>query len=119
MQSLEYRGYDSSGIALKGNDSIQIIKSTGRISELEVIINENESRINDFQERINDIELKLETLKNEIFETDEPSRVIECQNEIESNNVRLNDLNEILNSLISDNTPLLIEKEYLIAKNND
>ena len=32
---LEYRGYDSSGVALKGNDNIQIIKSTGRIVELE------------------------------------------------------------------------------------
>jgi len=92
---------------------------SGRISELESIIEENENRINEFQERINEIEEKLEELKTEIFETDDPSKVIECQNEIESNNVRLNDLNDILNGLISDNTPLLIEKEYLIAKNND
>lgn len=35
LKKLEYRGYDSSGIALKGNDRIQIIKSTGRIVELE------------------------------------------------------------------------------------
>lgn len=91
----------------------------GRIQELESIIEENENRINEFQDRINEIEEKLEELKREIFETDDPSKVIECQNEIESNNVRLNDLNDILNGLISDNTPLLIEKEYLIAKNND
>ena len=91
----------------------------GRISELESIIEENENRINDFQDRINEIETNLEELKKEIFETDDPSKVIECQNEIEKSNVRLNDLNEILNGLVSDNTPLLIEKEYLIAKNND
>lgn len=92
---------------------------SGRIQELETIIEENENRINEFQDRINEIEEKLEELKKEIFETDDPSKVIECQNEIESSNVRLNDLNDILNGLISDNTPLLIEKEYLIAKNND
>ena len=92
---------------------------TGRISELESIIEENENRINEFQEWINELEEKLEELKREIIETDDPSKVIECQNEIESSNVRLNDLNDILNGLISDNTPLLIEKEYLIAKNND
>ena len=35
LKKLEYRGYDSSGIAIKGNNNIQIIKSTGRISKLE------------------------------------------------------------------------------------
>ena len=91
----------------------------GRISELETEISNNEARINEFQEKITEIENKLEELKKEIFETNNPSRVIECQNEIENNNVRLNDLNDILNGLISDNTPLLIEKEYLTAKNSD
>ena len=91
----------------------------GRIAELSNIIIENENRINDFQTRIIEIENHLEELKKEIFETDDPSKVIECQNEIETQNVRLNDLNDILNGLISDNTPLLIEKEFLIAKNND
>ncbi len=43
LKKLEYRGYDSSGIALKNNDKIQIIKSTGRISELEEKINETET----------------------------------------------------------------------------
>ena len=90
-----------------------------RISFLEENINNNEVRINEFQEKIREVENELENLKKEIFETDDPSRVIECQNAIENNNVRLNDLNDILNGLISDNTPLLIEKEYLLAKNND
>lgn len=91
----------------------------GRISELDKTIIENETRINEFQDKITEIETKLEELKKEIFETNNPSKVIECQNEIENNNVRLNDLNEILNGLISENTPLLIEKEYLTAKNSD
>ena len=92
---------------------------SGRISELDKEIEENEIRINEFQEKITEIELKMDKLKKDIFETNDPSIVIECQNEIENNNVRLNDLNDILNGLISDNTPLLIEKEYLIAKNSD
>ena len=91
----------------------------GRIAELNQIIEENEKRINEFQTKIKEIEVRLEELKKEIFETNDPSKVIECQNEIENNNVRLNDLNDILNGLISDNTPLLIEKEYLAAKNSD
>ena len=35
LKTLEYRGYDSSGIALKNNHEIQIIKSVGKISDLE------------------------------------------------------------------------------------
>ncbi len=35
LKSLEYRGYDSSGIALKNEKEIQIIKSVGKISQLE------------------------------------------------------------------------------------
>ena len=90
----------------------------GRILELDNKIKENEKRINEFQEKAKEIEDRLEVLKNEIFETDNPSKVIDCQNEIETNNIRLNDVNEILSKLISDNTPLLIEKEYLTAKNS-
>ena len=90
-----------------------------RISFLQAEIDKNEERINEFQEKIIEVENELNNLKKEIFETNDPSRVIECQNAIENNNVRLNDLNDILNGLVSDNTPLLIEKEYLIAKNND
>lgn len=35
LSSLEYRGYDSAGIALKNNKDIQIIKSVGKIKKLE------------------------------------------------------------------------------------
>lgn len=35
LKKLEYRGYDSSGIALMGEKGIQIIKALGRISKLE------------------------------------------------------------------------------------
>lgn len=35
LKNLEYRGYDSSGIAIKENNQIQIIKSAGRIRDLE------------------------------------------------------------------------------------
>ena len=35
LKKLEYRGYDSSGIALKKDDKDQIIKTVGRISNLE------------------------------------------------------------------------------------
>lgn len=36
LKKLEYRGYDSSGMALKNSDEIQVIKSTGKISDLEI-----------------------------------------------------------------------------------
>ena len=35
LKNLEYRGYDSAGIALKDESNIQIIKSVGKISNLE------------------------------------------------------------------------------------
>ena len=35
LKKLEYRGYDSSGIALQINNSITLIKSKGKIKELE------------------------------------------------------------------------------------
>lgn len=90
----------------------------GRIMELDSKIEENENRIKEFQNKAHEIEGKLEVLKKEIFETSNPEKVIDCQNEIETNNVRLNDINEIISKLVSDNTPLLIEKEYLAAKNS-
>ena len=40
LKKLEYRGYDSSGIALQNNETIQIIKCTGKINELEQKIKE-------------------------------------------------------------------------------
>ena len=39
LKNLEYRGYDSAGIALKNDKEIQIIKSLGKISNLEEKIN--------------------------------------------------------------------------------
>ena len=39
LKCLEYRGYDSAGIALKENDKLQIIKSVGKILNLEEKIN--------------------------------------------------------------------------------
>jgi len=39
LKSLEYRGYDSSGVALKNNDQLQVIKSLGKISNLEEKMN--------------------------------------------------------------------------------
>ena len=44
LNKLEYRGYDSSGIAIKSQDNIQIIKSEGKISDLEKKV-ENSSLI--------------------------------------------------------------------------
>ena len=90
-----------------------------KINQLEIEIKNNEERINEFQEKILEIEKNIENLKKEIFDATDPSKVIECQNELDSENERLNDLNDILTGLISDNTPLLIEKEYLSAKNTD
>ena len=39
LKSLEYRGYDSSGIALKNTSKLQVIKSVGKIINLEEKIN--------------------------------------------------------------------------------
>ena len=36
LKKLEYRGYDSSGIALKNEEKVQVIKSTGKIKDLEI-----------------------------------------------------------------------------------
>jgi len=35
LKKLEYRGYDSAGICVKGDDCLQVVKRKGRISELE------------------------------------------------------------------------------------
>ena len=39
LKNLEYRGYDSSGLALKNQDNLQIIKSVGKILDLEEKVN--------------------------------------------------------------------------------
>ena len=41
LKKLEYRGYDSSGIALVGDKDIQIIKALGRIVNLEEKLNKS------------------------------------------------------------------------------
>ena len=43
LKSLEYRGYDSAGIAYLLNDDIKIIKEKGRITELEKLLNNDSS----------------------------------------------------------------------------
>ena len=45
LYALEYRGYDSAGVAICDNKDIEIIKSVGRVSLLEEKINK-ESKIN-------------------------------------------------------------------------
>ena len=39
LKNLEYRGYDSAGIAIKNNDEVQKVKSVGKIANLEEKIN--------------------------------------------------------------------------------
>ena len=41
LRKLEYRGYDSAGIAYLDNNKIEIKKTVGRISDLEKIVNIN------------------------------------------------------------------------------
>ena len=43
LKRLEYRGYDSSGVALLGSGAMRITKSSGRISALEEILDEPDS----------------------------------------------------------------------------
>jgi glucosamine--fructose-6-phosphate aminotransferase (isomerizing) len=37
LKRLEYRGYDSAGVALKSGGEIEVIKSAGRIGDLEKV----------------------------------------------------------------------------------
>ena len=46
LHSLEYRGYDSSGIALHKGNSLNVIKSAGKISILEEILKKKGSHSN-------------------------------------------------------------------------
>ncbi len=43
LKRLEYRGYDSAGVALLGSGAIRVTKSSGRISALEEILGEPDS----------------------------------------------------------------------------
>ena len=45
LKSLEYRGYDSAGIAYFFNEKIKIIKEKGRISELEKLLSNDNSNL--------------------------------------------------------------------------
>ena len=42
LKTLEYRGYDSAGIALFDSDSVQVFKREGDIADLETIVEEND-----------------------------------------------------------------------------
>jgi glucosamine--fructose-6-phosphate aminotransferase (isomerizing) len=44
LKRLEYRGYDSAGVALLGSGAIKIKKTSGRISALEAILDEPDGR---------------------------------------------------------------------------
>lgn len=39
LRRLEYRGYDSAGVALQGNGEIRVFKQTGKVQELEKLLN--------------------------------------------------------------------------------
>ncbi|MBU1881136.1 glutamine--fructose-6-phosphate aminotransferase, partial [bacterium] len=39
LKRMEYRGYDSAGLAIAGNGRIQVKKEVGKISELEQVLN--------------------------------------------------------------------------------
>jgi len=41
LKRLEYRGYDSAGIAVMGNDDIQLLKKAGKVSELDEIVDDS------------------------------------------------------------------------------
>ncbi|AEJ20175.1 glutamine--fructose-6-phosphate transaminase (isomerizing) [Gracilinema caldarium] len=41
LKRLEYRGYDSAGIAVEGSDAIKVIKRTGKIQDLRAIVSVN------------------------------------------------------------------------------
>ena len=41
LKRLEYRGYDSAGIAVMGNDGIQILKKAGKVSKLDKVVDDS------------------------------------------------------------------------------
>ena len=44
LKRLEYRGYDSSGVALIQNDKIRVLKKKGKVSDLESIVSDGDSK---------------------------------------------------------------------------
>src|SRR3989344_8010497 len=45
LKRLEYRGYDSAGIAFLNNNTIEIIKTKGKIQELKSLVSDKNSNI--------------------------------------------------------------------------
>ncbi|GBE30365.1 MAG TPA: glutamine--fructose-6-phosphate transaminase (isomerizing) [Bacteroidetes bacterium] len=45
LRRLEYRGYDSSGIALMNGDGIKVMKRKGRLAELEALLSEDGQKL--------------------------------------------------------------------------
>ncbi|MEJ5168759.1 MAG: glutamine--fructose-6-phosphate transaminase (isomerizing), partial [Arcobacteraceae bacterium] len=41
LKELEYRGYDSAGIALLGSENIEVYKAVGKLVNLEEKVNQN------------------------------------------------------------------------------
>lgn len=46
LHCLEYRGYDSSGIAIHEGDNLSVIKAVGKLSKLEKVLKENKNSSN-------------------------------------------------------------------------
>jgi len=46
LHSLEYRGYDSSGIAIYEHNNINVVKAVGKLSNLEEVLNKNKTSSN-------------------------------------------------------------------------
>jgi glucosamine--fructose-6-phosphate aminotransferase (isomerizing) len=46
LEQLEYRGYDSSGIALKCNDSINVYKAVGKLKNLREVLSNHTQEVN-------------------------------------------------------------------------
>ncbi len=53
LHSLEYRGYDSSGIAIYDHNNINVVKAVGKLSKLEEVLNQNGNLSNGKNESLN------------------------------------------------------------------
>lgn len=47
LKNLEYRGYDSAGIALNDNNAIDVFKAKGKLNNLSTVLAENSSKLKD------------------------------------------------------------------------
>mgnify|MGYP000756445645 CR=1 FL=1 len=45
LKNLEYRGYDSAGIALNDNNAIDVFKAKGKLNNLSTVLAENSSKL--------------------------------------------------------------------------